>query len=232
MATAHRSRGSTRKAERIEFFVGFVATCGDALGFSTTRYGEHIASGCNPPMRNVCFVTLMSVALLGACALGRVPSALPPSSAPVAVPPPPAPAVPGAKQPAAAQPAPRVSLASEQSRLAELFRDTGVVFVMQTDGAMRVTVPRKFSFDAGTTKVKPPLAAVLDRVARIQVQMNLPMRIAAPTDPDVRSPTLARNRGASVREYFVGQGVDPSRMQSSGATQAEIVEIVVSDAPH
>ena len=54
-------------------------------------------------------------------------------------------------------PAPRATLAAEQRRLAELFRGTPVVFAMQNDGSLRVTVPLEFSFDRGRHAVKPPL---------------------------------------------------------------------------
>src|SRR5690348_812753 len=64
--------------------------------------------------------------------------------------------------------APRPTLSEEQRRLADLFRGTPVVFAMQPDGSMRVSVPLRYSFDPGRFAVKPPLGAVLDRVAKSQ----------------------------------------------------------------
>jgi len=43
-------------------------------------------------------------------------------------------------------PAPKATLASEQRRLAELFRGTPVEFEMQRDGSLRITVPLTFAF--------------------------------------------------------------------------------------
>src|SRR5437899_7062291 len=98
---------------------------------------------------------------------------------------PPGPAT--AKKPSVSAPGlpeeqPKVTLLSEQRRLADLFRGTPVVFAMQPDGSLRVGVPLKYSFDDGQTVVKPPLAAVLDRVARSQRTQKTRLHVAAPTD--------------------------------------------------
>lgn len=127
--------------------------------------------------------------------------------------------------------APRANLALEQVRLAELFRGTPVIFSMQQDGSLRATVPRRFSFDAGAAQVKPPLAAVLDRLAKSQSQTNSRLRVSAPADPEPRSPqTLSRDRASAVRERLVGQGIVATRLQISSVVQSEQVEIVVSDS--
>jgi outer membrane protein OmpA-like peptidoglycan-associated protein len=131
--------------------------------------------------------------------------------------------------PAAAANETRPPLALEQARLAELFRGTPVAFTLQPDGSLRATVPRQFSFDAGAIKVKPPLAAVLDRLAKGQLQAASRMRVSAPSDPDTRSPSLARERALSVRDYLAGRGIAATRLQASGAAQADQVEIVVSE---
>ena len=139
----------------------------------------------------------------------------------------PRPAPPASSAPAA--PAPRVTLAGEQVRLAELFRGTPVTFAMQQDGSLRATVPRRFSFDAAAIKVKPPLAAVLDRLAKGQLQSTSRMRVSAPADPEARGGNLARDRALSVRDYLMGQGIVAARLQANSATQTEQVEIVVSE---
>ena len=131
---------------------------------------------------------------------------------------------------ASAAHAPRPNLASEQVRLAELFRGTPVVFAMLQDGSLRATVPRRFSFDAGAVKVKPPLAAVLDRLARSQLQTGTRMRVGAPTDAPARVGPLAQQRAASVRDHLVGQGVGVARVQIASAVPADWVEIVVSES--
>ena len=126
--------------------------------------------------------------------------------------------------PGAVQTEVRAPLAVEQIRLADLFRGTPVAFTMQQDGSLRATVPRQFSFDAGAIKVKPPLAAVLAAACAVAAVI-----VGAPADPDMRSPSLARERALSVRDYLAGRGIASTRLQVSGAAQTERVEIVVSD---
>ncbi|MEP7099752.1 MAG: hypothetical protein ABI781_04540 [Burkholderiales bacterium] len=161
------------------------------------------------------FLAASTITLLAACGTPQPASPpLPPSSSTV-------------------QPAPgaaRSNLASEQVRLAELFRGTPVVFAMQQDGSLRATVPRRFSFDTGAVKVKPPLAAVLDRLAKSQLQTNSRMRVSAPPDPEARAATLARDRAGSVRDHLVAQGIVAARVKISSAVPAEQVEIIVSEA--
>lgn len=144
--------------------------------------------------------------------------------------PPPAPMAPAAAVPIPGTPDMRAPLALEQMRLAKLFRGTPVTFTLQRDGSLCATVPRQFSFDAGAIKVKPPLAAVLDRLAKGQLQAGSRMRVSAPADPDARVPSLAQERALSVRDYLAGRGIAATRLQASGAAQTERVEIVISDA--
>ncbi len=134
-----------------------------------------------------------------------------------------------AAAPAASAPPPRANLATEALRLSDLFRGTPVVFATQQDGSLRATVPRKFSFDAGSTRVKPPLAAVLDRIAKSQAQTTNLIRVAAPADADAKVATLARDRATSVRDYLVSQGIAVGRLQSGAASHpTDGVEVVVS----
>lgn len=124
----------------------------------------------------------------------------------------------------------RATLLSEQGRLSELFRGTPVTFTMQVDGSMRATVPRVFSFDAGAIKVKPPLAAVLDRLSKSQLQSASRLRVSTPSDTGKPGSALARDRALSVRDYLMGQGIAPTRLQANGVAQTEHVEIVLSES--
>jgi outer membrane protein OmpA-like peptidoglycan-associated protein len=128
------------------------------------------------------------------------------------------------------EPAPRQqqpTLAAEQRRFAALFDGTPVVFAMQPDGSLRATVPRRYCFDAGSIKVQPPLAAVLDRLAKSQAPTASRLRISAPSDPQQRGLALARDRALSVRDYLMGHGIAAPRLQANGANPADEVEIVV-----
>lgn len=144
---------------------------------------------------------------------------------------PPAPA--GASGPAGASTPERVPLGSEQRRLAELFRGTPVVFEMQPDGSMKVTVPLRYSFDKGRFAVKPPLAAVLDRVAASQRGGPTRLLVSAPSDPQAKGLMLATERATSTRDYLVARGVDATRFQIAAAGGGDAVVIVVAEAaPH
>ena len=126
-------------------------------------------------------------------------------------------------------PPPQPTLAAEQKRLAALFDGTPVVFAMQADGSLRVEVPLHFAFDAGSSTVKPPLAAVLDRIARSQRNANSRLLVVAPGDKRGKGITLATERAGSARDYMVGHGIAATRFAVSGVIEPELVRIVVSD---
>ena len=159
-----------------------------------------------PGMRRPLLILLPFVAALAAC--GTRPASAP-STAPEAAP----------RQP---------TLAAAQRRLAALFDGTPVAFTMQPDGSLRATVPRRYAFDAGAIKVKPPLAAVLDRLAKSQAPTASRLRVRTPPDPERRGADLARDRALSVRDYLMGRGIALTRLQANGVTQTDEVEILVS----
>jgi outer membrane protein OmpA-like peptidoglycan-associated protein len=179
-------------------------------------------------MRMTLWITALFLAGLAGCAsksTSPVPAAAP-AAAPVA-----APAASPASAGAAVAPVPpRASLAAEQKRLAELFKGTPVVFLMQADGSMKVDVPLSFCFDRGAFVVKPPLGAVLDRLARSQRSDSTRLRVTASGDTAASGPNLARDRAASVRDYMVARGVFAARVVLANGAPGEGVEIVVAEA--
>ncbi|HET9205986.1 MAG TPA: hypothetical protein VFO28_07115, partial [Burkholderiaceae bacterium] len=98
-------------------------------------------------------VVLGLAALAAGCAVGPA-KAPPPGTVP------PAPAAP----PRPGQPPPNV-LAAEVTWMKQLFDGTPVAIASEPDGSMRVDVPMTFSFDDKSNAPKPPLRAVLDKVA-------------------------------------------------------------------
>ena len=128
----------------------------------------------------------------------------------------------------------RATLASEQLRLSELFRGTPVVFAMQSDGGLRVVVPLRYCFEPGSHAVKPPLAAVLDRLAKSQLNESTRLRVAAAGDAGASSSTpalaLARSRAQGTIDYLAAQGIKPSRSSTYAAARMEGVEIVVAES--
>jgi flagellar motor protein MotB len=123
------------------------------------------------------------------------------------------------------------SLAEEQRRLADLFKGTPVVFALQKDGSLRVSVPLRYSFDRGRHAVKPPLGAVLERVAKSQRAEPTRLSVIAPADPGAKGLLLATERASSARDYMVARGVPATRFSISAAGAGDVV-IVVAEAEH
>ena len=168
--------------------------------------------------RSIPAIPVLALVLLAGCAT-RAPVSTPPSAPPS-----------GTQVPAPARPpAPPPTLASEQQRLAALFEGTPVVFTMQDDGSLRVEVPLRYSFDAGSSTVKPPLAAVLDRLATSQRRASSRVLVVAPGDKRGKGITLGNDRAVSARDYLVGRGIAATRFAVSGVIEPESVRIVVSE---
>ena len=171
---------------------------------------------------------LAGLAGLAGCASKSAPAPAASSGAAPAVAAPIAASAPGAAASAAVPPRP--ALAAEQKRLSELFKGTPVVFSMQADGSLKVEVPLSFCFDRGAFVVKPPLAAVLDRLARSQRGGTTKLRVSAAADTAASGSNLARDRAASTRDYMVARGVAAARVVLACGAPGEGVEIIVNDA--
>lgn len=184
-------------------------------------------------MKILILIAALALAGMAGCASKSTP--VPASaSAPVARSPAPSAAAPvtpsAAGTPIAVPVAPRATLAAEHKRLSELFKGTPVVFSMQADGSLKVDVPLSFCFDRGAFVVKPPLAAVLDRVARSQRDDTTKLRVTASGDTAASGASLARDRAASARDYMVARGVLAARVVLASGAPGEGVELVVSEA--
>jgi outer membrane protein OmpA-like peptidoglycan-associated protein len=109
------------------------------------------------------------------------------------------------------------------------------MITLQDDVAMRVAVPLRFCFDFDSAVIKPPLAAVLDRLAKSQQDEPTLMRVTAMPDPRIGNQSvmssLAANRSVSIREHLVGQGIDSERIKLADSSKSAGVVIVVSDKP-
>lgn len=145
-----------------------------------------------------------AVLVLAGCA---TPVPLPPMQP---LPPPPPIQVP----PPRVEPAPS-PLASEQRWLEQWFGGTPVTIVGHDDGAVQVEVPMTYAFDPGRSLVKPPLGAVLDRVATSLLrQPTARLQVATPSDA-TGSVSLSGERAQSVRDYLVSKGVKPFRVSAT-----------------
>jgi hypothetical protein len=109
-----------------------------------------------------------------------------------------APSAPAEAPPRPGQPPPNV-LAAEVTWMKQLFEGTPVAIVAEDDGAMRVDVPLSFSFDDKATAPKPPLRAVMDKVAQtLARQPSAKVHVGTP-GPAART--------TAMRNYLMGRGV-------------------------
>ena len=122
------------------------------------------------------------------------------------------------------------TLASEQRRLGDLFADTPVTVQRSADGRLRLHVPLRFSFDAGRAAVKPPLAALLDRLAvSLRQQGGFSVRINASGDARGASASqLAHERAAATRDYLILKGAPANRFAEAGGHD-EGVELLIGE---
>jgi outer membrane protein OmpA-like peptidoglycan-associated protein len=140
--------------------------------------------------------------------------------------PPPAPAAP-AVHPAAPAPRPS-SLAVERQWLQSWFEGTPVRITQRSEAAFTIDVPRDYCFDAGRSTVKPPLAAVLDKLAQ-SLQRKPAARVellAAPGDSAAASP-LAQQRADSVRRYLIARSVSSAQLGPPTSTSMPAVQLRV-----
>ncbi|OYT99978.1 MAG: hypothetical protein CFE40_01250 [Burkholderiales bacterium PBB1] len=151
--------------------------------------------------------TLGAVALVTACA-----SPSPRSSGSAAAPPP--------------------TLAQERQRLADLFDGTPVVLAIDRDGSLRAEVPLRFCFEPARAVVKPPLAALLDRLATSPATRGGNWLVAAPGDPTSKDTALATQRARSVRDHLVGRGAMATKVAIGSlgwsGGPSTVVRVVVS----
>lgn len=125
------------------------------------------------------------------------------------------------------------ALAIEQQWLQSFFHGTPVRVALQADGSLAVDVPLEFSFDAGSSRVKTPLAAVLDKVAeslrrRPAARVNL---LAAPDDKAGTAPPLAVQRATQVQRHLRDRGVPAARLVAPSASSAATVSLRIGIAP-
>jgi len=120
------------------------------------------------------------------------------------------------------QPPPNV-LAAEVSWMKQLFEGTPVAIVAEDDGAMRVDVPLAYSFDDKSTAPKPPLRAVMDKVAQTMArQASAKVQLATP------GPMA---RGTAMRNYLMGRGVIGLRVVVLNVAPVDAVTLRVVPGP-
>lgn len=136
-----------------------------------------------------------------------------------------------ASPPASSAPRP-ATLAVERQWLQSWFEGTPVRIDQRSERSFSVEVPREFSFDHASSVVKPPLAAVLDKLAQSLLRQS-EMRVdglAAPGDGNGDGPgtsALAQQRGGNVRRHLMSRGVPAYRLAAPGVAHAAAVQLRV-----
>jgi len=129
--------------------------------------------------------------------------------------------------PPAPTPAPRSSsLAVERQWLQSWFKGTPVRIVQQADGDVSVDVPREFCFDAGQSKVLPPLAAVLDKVSQsLRRSPGARLELLAAPGDQAAGTALALQRAKQLRSHLMGKGVPEAQLGEPSAATVPAVQL-------
>ena len=118
------------------------------------------------------------------------------------------------------------SLAVERQWLQSWFEGTPVRITQRSESAFTVDVPRDYCFDAGGSVVKPPLAAVLDKLAQ-SLRRKPSARVellAAPGDGSAGS-ALAQQRADNVRKHLIARGVSSEQLGPPTPTSVAAVQL-------
>ncbi|MBZ8140969.1 hypothetical protein CLD22_13790 [Rubrivivax gelatinosus] len=148
---------------------------------------------------------MMLALVLAGCQSTPAPA---PSSVPVATPRPAAP-----------------PLVVERQWLQSWFGGTPVVIAQQGAGPVALEVPLEFSFQAGRREVKPPLAAVLDKLAEaLRRQPQMTLALAAPADAGGDA-VLAAQRAGALRSYLLERGAGSAQLGAPQAAPGRAVKL-------
>jgi len=127
----------------------------------------------------------------------------------------------------------RSALAVERQGLQSWLKDTPVRIEQRGADVFSIEVPREFSFDTGRSVVKPPLGAVLDKLA--QSLQRKPMArvelLAAHGDAGAASP-LALQRAGNMRKHLLARGVTLEQLGPPTAAPLAAVQLRVGLVAH
>jgi len=134
-------------------------------------------------------------------------------------------------QPSDQRAAVQAALGVERAWLQSWFEGTPVAIAQRSDGAVTVEVPLEFCFEPGRDKVKPALAAVLDKVAESLRRRPLTRLalLAAPGDTADKAP-LATRRALQVQHHLLARGVPAARIGKPTTTATAAVQLRIEIA--
>lgn len=123
------------------------------------------------------------------------------------------------------------ALTAERKWLQSWFEGTPVRIDQQRDGPVDVEVPQPFGFDEGRDRIKPPLAAVLDKVAQSLVRMPTARLtlVAAPADP--AKAEIGMRRAEAIRRHLGARGVAAERIGKPSVASTAGVRLRIEADP-
>ena len=106
-------------------------------------------------------------------------------------------------------------LDSELAWLQSWFSGTPVVIAQAASGGpLTVEVPLEFCFESGRSTIKPPLAAVLDKVGQSLRRSGAKLPLIAAAGDGPAEQALALERARKLRANLVGHGVPAAQLGS------------------
>ena len=119
---------------------------------------------------------------------------------------------------------------AEREWLQSWFKGTPVAIDLRADGAVSVEVPGEYCFDAGSSSIKPALAAVLDKLAEslLRVPTAQLALLAAPDDASGRA-GLGQARADQLQHHLLLRGVAVARIGQPTTTPAAAVQVRIHD---
>ncbi len=123
------------------------------------------------------------------------------------------------------------AMSVERQWLQSWFEGTPVLIVQQSDQSIAIDIPAEFCFDPGRSSIKPPLAAVLDKVAQSMGRLNFAYisLISAPADAKGKQ-SIALRRASQVQRHLRSRGVSADRLGRPVATSANAVQLRIDAA--
>lgn len=116
-------------------------------------------------------------------------------------------------------------LEDKRAALAKASAGTGAEVTRTADNRLKVAIPADFSFDVGSSAIKPGMRPVLDELAR-NLDGKVRVDVVGHTDDTGTqsvNDALSLDRAASVRGYLSDRGVDSRRVTVEGLGERQPV---------
>lgn len=126
---------------------------------------------------------------------------------------------PGSALPGPAKALPPSPLAAESTWLKSLFEATPVQIVDEADGAVLLSVPLNYAFEGAGAVAKPPVKAVLDKLAMsLRRQLAARLQLASPGPG-------ADQRVLAMRRQLTAAGIGGWRLATLASSREDAVQL-------